>query len=323
MARGQGWRTFRDAPVEKVTARCSLIRPGDTESRRVVGPRILLGRCRTNERFKRGVVRKVHTRHRAALTFGFFCKGANDASDVVANVRGAAANVAMTKRRDQLQNADGVVEDPWKFTDWDMMKGQWHTRAKESKDPNNSPALGKTAGELGVPLSPGEVALQQEAAANDKKAAESHNAANPAAPKPVPAGTFNPETDAPKWNSGSKGWLMNERDTWVRRHREMGIPLAAGPSGHTAVLLNVGRYFKQDVYKIRLAAIGNLLPFGHHTLVEVLTAASAFGAAYTPGEKMYTNIKPLGTEELRALGGGRFPHEHAETAKAETPEKKA
>lgn len=234
----------------------------------------------------------------------------------------------MKARREEVQKPDGTVGAAWDLTYWDMMKGQKNTRAKEGKDPSSSPVLGKTAGELGVQMSPGEIALQQDAATAEKEATEKHNAQNPTAPpKPVPAGTFDPEADAPRWTSGSKGWLMNERDAWVRRQRQMSLPLAAGPSGHTAVMMNVGIFFKQDVYNLRLAAIGNLLVFGHHTLVEVLTSAAAFGAGFTPGKEMYTNIRPLGVEELRALGGGKFPHERhpdkvAATA-APTPENKA
>jgi hypothetical protein len=206
---------------------------------------------------------------------------------------------ALKSRRDDVQGPDGKVDNSWKLVHWDTMKDQWHTRVRE---PGSDGTLGKTAGELGVPMSEAEQAHQKKAAQGE-------------------GDDFEAATKAPKWHSGSKGWFINERDKWVRRQREMSLPLAAGPSGHTTVMMNAGTYFKTDPYSLRLAAIGNLLVFGHHTLVEVLTAAAAFGPTFTPGQMMYTNIKPLGPDELKALGKGKFPHEPRSTSPTE-PEKK-
>ncbi len=154
--------------------------------------------------------------------------------------------------------------------------------------------------------------LQRQAAANEKS-----SAAESGKTEPAHSGIFDDKTMAPRWTSGSVGWMMNERDAWVRRQREMGLPLAAGPSGHTTVMMNAGIYFKQDIYALRLAAIGNLIVFGHHSLVEVLTAAQSFGATFTAGELMYTDLKPLTNQELKLVGGGRFPHEGPSDAKVE------
>jgi hypothetical protein len=201
---------------------------------------------------------------------------------------------------------------PGTQTSWDLfesenMAGQPHTRVKEGR-PDGT--LGKTADELGVKMSADEAAFQNQGATPAPGADES-----------------DPQKMMPRWSSGSKGWMMNERDAWVRRQRQLGLPLAAGPSGHTTCMMNAGIYFKQDIFALRLAAIGNLLPFGHHSLVEVMTAAQSFGAPFTPGQEMYTNIKPLEPEDLRALAGGKFPHEEpsAETpaaTPAATPENK-
>jgi hypothetical protein len=55
-----------------------------------------------------------------------------------------------------------------------------------------------------------------------------------------------------------------------------------------------------------------LIATGHHTLVEILAAAHAHGCDYTPGQRMYRNIRPLDDRELRALGkAGKYPDETA------------
>ncbi len=189
------------------------------------------------------------------------------------------------------------------------MAGQGHTRVKEGK-PDGT--LGKMPEQLGVKMSPDEINHQRQTAVNEKQSAAVEGKA-----EPKHGGKFDDKTMAPRWSSGSVGWMINERDAWVRRQRELGLPLAAGPSGHTTVMMNAGIYFKQDIYALRLAAIGNLLVFGHHSLVEVLTAAQAFGATFTHGQLMYTDIKPLHVDELKSLGGGRFPHEAPADAKVE------
>lgn len=227
---------------------------------------------------------------------------------------------ALKARRKEVASDDKALPAkapvPGEKTDWSLMHydvamaGQGHTRVKEKGGADGT--LGQTPAQLGVEMSPDEVAFQKKAAA-----AEKDKAAAEGKPAPAHGGDFDPKTMAPRWSSGSKGWMMNERDAWVRRQREMGLPLAAGPSGHTTCMMNAGIYFKQDIFALRLAAIGNLLVFGHHSLVEVLTAAQSFGAPFTPGETMYTDIKPLEGEELKALGGGSLPHEPPSEAKSE------
>jgi len=75
------------------------------------------------------------------------------------------------------------------------------------------------------------------------------------------------------------------------------------------------------VLSMRMACIGYLLPIHAHTLVEIMTAAAAHGAPFSPGPQMYRRIAPLGEEELRSScgrpGGGKnlFPDEKSPDGK--------
>jgi hypothetical protein len=46
-----------------------------------------------------------------------------------------------------------------------------------------------------------------------------------------------------------------------------------------------------------------LLPIHAHSLVEILTAAAAHGVPFSPGLKMYRDIKPITEDELRSSCG--------------------
>ncbi len=113
-----------------------------------------------------------------------------------------------------------------------------------------------------------------------------------------------------RWKEGARIWILNERNKWVAKMRELSIPLAAGPSGTTNKLMNMGTLLGTDKYQTRLACMGYLMPPRHHSLVEIMVAAAAHGCTdYIPGQEMYTSIEPFATEELKAIGGGKFPHE--------------
>jgi hypothetical protein len=63
-------------------------------------------------------------------------------------------------------------------------------------------------------------------------------------------------------------------------------------------------------YATRLACIAFLVGAQHHTLVEVMVTAVPFGCDYTPGQKMYRDVKPFSEKTLRSFGkDGRFPDE--------------
>lgn len=113
-----------------------------------------------------------------------------------------------------------------------------------------------------------------------------------------------------QWGEGAKVWMLNELDSWVAAQRALSLPLAGGKSGTTARmmqsfrLLNVGP--PDDV---RLAAIGALLPLRHHSLVEILYGAKAYGTSrYREGMLMYRDLKPLTRQEVLAATGG-YPDE--------------
>jgi hypothetical protein len=139
--------------------------------------------------------------------------------------------------------------------------------------------------------------------------------------------------DVLTWAEGDKSWFINEADTWVQAIRALGLPLAAGPSGTTTAIMNTNELIAGTTAEnARLCAIGYLLPIHAHTLVEVMTAASAFGASFTAGRQMYTNIAPFTPRQLRSLGRlnpqaatdpeGRttlFPHESNPPPPAVTP----
>ncbi len=171
--------------------------------------------------------------------------------------------------------------------------------ARIRRDPGESREIGLRADELGLPMSPREVAQQRALQAD-----------------------WDPELHALKWEAGSQEWRIREdgefatnrvlggkAQEWARRMQELGIPLAAGPSGTTNVMMNVAVVFKADRYDARLACIGFLVGYRHHSLVEVLAAAAPFGASYTKGRKMYRNIEPIDQATLRTYGDGKFPDE--------------
>jgi len=124
-------------------------------------------------------------------------------------------------------------------------------------------------------------------------------------------------TDVLKWGEGDKRLFMNEKNAWIQAIRELGLPLGGGPSGTTTAIMNTNELVGGTTAEnARLCAMGYLLPIHAHSLVEIMAAASAFGAGFTAGRQMYMNIPPLGADELRGLGrsGGAdgkklFPHE--------------
>lgn len=126
------------------------------------------------------------------------------------------------------------------------------------------------------------------------------------------------DDDLLQWNEGVKAWLINEQAAWSKLHRNLGVPIAAGPSGHTNSFMQIADYLNVNKpYDVRLAVIGHLLPIRAHSLVEVLDAAKPYGAAYTPGRGMYQSLNPLTVQELRdnVAEGKKFPDEMHRAAK--------
>ncbi len=126
-----------------------------------------------------------------------------------------------------------------------------------------------------------------------------------------------------KWSEGVKRWGLDTKHKWVQAQQKLGIPLGAGPSGTTNMIMNTGKMLGgADVLSMRMACIGYLLPIHAHTLVEVMTAAAAQGAPFSPGPQMYRRIAPLSEEELRSScgrsggkSGNLFPDEKSPDGK--------
>jgi len=209
---------------------------------------------------------------------------------------------ALMKTREAMEAKKAAGGTPMKWdiapvVDGSQAEDQWHTRADRADaqgvdraDREGRSAVGRSTrkiGETGATLSPREQALHEQA---------------------VPG--WDPKVDVVRWEEGTKIWVMNERDKWVQWQRKLSIPLGAGPSGTTNQLMQAASALKVEMYAARAACIAYLLPAHHHTLVEILAAASAFGCTYTAGQKMYRKISPFSEAELRSCGkDNKFPDE--------------
>ena len=118
------------------------------------------------------------------------------------------------------------------------------------------------------------------------------------------------ENEPVKTAEGTKVWIMNERNKWVQWQRQLSLPIGAGPSGSTNQLMRAGEALGVNLLQVRTSCIAYILPEHHHTLVEILAAAAAFGCHYTAGQKMYRSIAPFTKGQLQACGkDGKFPDE--------------
>ncbi|OLF17669.1 hypothetical protein [Actinophytocola xanthii] len=175
---------------------------------------------------------------------------------------------------------------------------EFQAEARIKRGASVSRKVGLRADQLGLPMSPREVAQQRTLQKNWDQALHKL-----------------------KWEAGSKDWRIrkggefatDERGRrakeWARQMQALGIPLAAGPSGTTNAMMNVAVVFRADLHDARLACIGFLPGYRRHSLVEILAAAEPFGPTYDKSRRMYRNIKPLDEAELRSYGDGKFPDE--------------
>jgi hypothetical protein len=185
---------------------------------------------------------------------------------------------------------------------------EFQGEARIKRGPSVSRKVGLRADELGLPMTPREVAQQRTLQKNWDQALHKL-----------------------QWHAGSKDWRIRKSGQfeasepgrkakeWAREMRALGVPLAAGPSGTTNVMMNVAVVFRADKYDARLACIGFLLGYRHHSLVEILAAAEPFGPTYEKSRKMYRHIKPLDEPTLRSYGNGKFPDEKAAPGKGGAP----
>ena len=174
------------------------------------------------------------------------------------------------------------------------VEGQGETRAYRYKEDKRTtkntsrkvPTTDKTVGDVGIPLDPNELKVQAEASGETASASMKL-----------------------QWEEGAEKWALNEKNKWVFLMRQLSLPLMAGPSGTTNKLMNMGTIFGSSPVQTRLAAMGYLMPPNHHSLVEILAAAAGHGASFIAGRRMYNNILPYNPGQLKAMGGGKFPHE--------------
>jgi hypothetical protein len=110
-----------------------------------------------------------------------------------------------------------------------------------------------------------------------------------------------------------KDWMINQQDSWVQEQLQSGLPLGAGPSGSTNLIMKAAEIFDADMHATRLACIAFFVGAQHHTLIEVMVAAKPFGPDYLAGQKLYRRIDPLSEATLRSFGrNGKFPDEAPE-----------
>ncbi|MBL9103014.1 MAG: DUF4157 domain-containing protein [Myxococcales bacterium] len=123
------------------------------------------------------------------------------------------------------------------------------------------------------------------------------------------------------WVEGHTAYEMSDDNSWVRSVRDkLRMPVVAGVSGTTARMLTAFKWLNTGVSPLdfRLALMGWMLPAWDHSLYEILRGSQLAGVRGA-GEgvpddvvRMYMNIPPLTTEELRAHVAEykMFPHEH-------------
>jgi hypothetical protein len=213
-----------------------------------------------------------------------------DEQEVEALIRSAEMNLPalQARRDDMLENKTGE----WGIAPkTEAIAGQWHARTK-NPNPVNGAVSDRTIEQTGIEMSDREVAL--------------HQAKQPG---------WNKETDPVKWEEGTRLFIMNERDKWVQRGRELSLPLGAGPSGTTNMIMHATKMLGANEHDARMACIAYMLPAHHHTLVEILEAAEPHGCSFTKGQRMYRDLHPMSENELKACGkDGKFPDESAPEA---------
>jgi hypothetical protein len=110
--------------------------------------------------------------------------------------------------------------------------------------------------------------------------------------------------DPVKWSEGARMWIINEKDEWVKTMRSLSLPLAAGPSGTTNVLMNTNAMLGAvSPVEMRVAAMGYLIPIHAHSFVEISAAAAPYGVPHNPGKQMYHSIPPFDEAQLRDACG--------------------
>ena len=97
--------------------------------------------------------------------------------------------------------------------------------------------------------------------------------------------------------------LVDERNAWIRRARELQMPIKAGISGTAHRFMNFAKTMgASSMPSVRLAMLGYLLPMNAHSFHEIMTASRGHaGCDYVAGH--YLPLEPMGESELQPLAG--------------------
>jgi hypothetical protein len=94
----------------------------------------------------------------------------------------------------------------------------------------------------------------------------------------------------------------------IQEGKAKDMRMLAGFSGTTDMYLHLGKYLKLDVEqleKVRLAALGTMIPARDHSYHEIMVASTAYGLDYTDGPKGagYAAFRPFTLAQLKQLTG--------------------
>lgn len=123
------------------------------------------------------------------------------------------------------------------------------------------------------------------------------------------------------WEPGHYLFEIDPDDSWYQKiHDQLKIPVVAGVSGTTTRMLKAFQFLNvsADDLDFRLALMGWMLPTWDHSLYEILRGSHISGVKGDNEDntikdviRMYMNIAPLSSEELRdnVARDHMFPHE--------------
>lgn len=125
-----------------------------------------------------------------------------------------------------------------------------------------------------------------------------------------------------KWEQGGYIWDYNMETSFQKEGHALSVPIVAGPSGTSNAIMNMAKTHGVDMYNIRLALLGYLIPARQHSFHEIMLACSEFGLKYFADTDLrYQYIDPLKIEELREhvvkkTKCKKFPHEVGKSLKS-------
>ncbi|WP_081415679.1 eCIS core domain-containing protein [Aquimarina latercula] len=134
--------------------------------------------------------------------------------------------------------------------------------------------------------------------------------------------------EALPWVSGNAMFEISPDDSWYKKiHDQLRMPVVAGVSGTTTRMLKAYQFLNvpNSDLDFRLALMGWMLPVWDHSLYEILRGSHIAGVKGENEDKnikdvvrMYMNVAPLRTEELRhnVANDKMFPHEELYTSMA-------